>query len=174
MSGGRSSIEGMTHRNQNHIRRIDDKNWYWISRSILKQYGNILKPAGLAVYNVLASYANSKSQTCFPTQQKIGERVGLSRETVNRKVRLLREKRLIKAKRLKGRCLYFLLRPDVILNHTPCDERITGYVTQNHINNNKYIKLINKNNRAGGFNNFKSLRHLLKRYEKRISKNYRH
>ncbi len=157
----------MNHNFQNHIRRIDDKNWYWISRSILKQYGHILGPAGLAVYNVLASYANSKSQTCFPTQETIADRIGLCRETVNRKVKHLREKRLIRVKRLKGRCLYFLLKPDVILNHTPCDGRITKYVTQNHTNNNKYIKIINKNKRTDGLNNFKPLRQLLKRYDRK-------
>jgi DNA-binding MarR family transcriptional regulator len=157
----------MIQETHNHIRRIADKNWYWISQSILKQYGHILGPAGLAVYNVLASYANSRSQTCFPTQETIAERIGLCRETVNRKVKLLREKRLIRVKRLKGRCLYFLLRPDVILNHTPCDGRITRYVTQNYTNNNKYIKLINKNNGAGSLNNLQPLRQLIKRHERK-------
>jgi len=157
----------MIQKTHNHIRRIDDKNWYWISRSILKQYGHILGPAGLAVYNVLASYANSKSQTCFPTQETIAERIGLCRETVNRKVKLLREKRLIRVKRLKGRCLYFLLKPDVILNHTPCDGRITRDVTQNHINNNKEIIINNKNNGTDGFNYLRSLEQLLKRYDQK-------
>jgi DNA-binding MarR family transcriptional regulator len=157
----------MIHKSQNHIRRIDDKNWYWISQSILKQYGNILKPTGLAVYNVLASYANSKSQACFPSQKTIADRIGLCRETVNRKVELLRKNRLVRVKRIKGRCLYFLLKPDVILNHRLCDGRITRYVTQDHTNNNKEIKLINKNNRTDGFNNLKPMRQLLKRYDQR-------
>ena len=163
----------MDHKYQNHIRRIDDKNWYWISQSILKQYGRILKGSGLAVYNVLASYANSKSQTCFPSQQTIADRIGLCRETVNRKVKLLREKQLIKVNRLKGRCLYFLLRPDVILNHSLCDVRITRYVTQDHINNNKEIKLINKNNGTDGFTNLKPISQLLNKYEPKTSKNHR-
>ena len=167
MFGGRSSIEDMTYKNGNHIRRIDDKNWYWISRSILNKYGYILKPTGLAVYNVLASYANSKSQTCFPTQKTIANRIGLCRETVNRKVKLLRENRLVRVKRLKGRCLYFLLRPDMILNHMPCDGQITRYVTQDHVNNNKNIKVINKYNRADIINGLKPISQHLKRYEKR-------
>lgn len=157
----------MVQKNGGQVRRIDDKNWYWISRSVLKQHGNILKPTGLAVYNVLASYANSKSQTCFPSQKTIADRIGLCRETVNRKVKLLTEKRLIRVKRLNGRCLYFLLRPDVILNHIPCDGRITQHVTQDHINNNKYIKRNNKNNGTDGFNNMKPMRQLLKRYDQR-------
>lgn len=163
----------MVQKNGGQVRRIDDKNWYWISRSILKQYGHILKPTGLAVYNVLASYANSKSQTCFPSQQTIADRIGLCRETVNRKVKLLGEKRLIRVKRLKGRCLYFLLRPDVTLNHNGCDGRITRYVTQDHTNNNKEIKLINKNNGTDGFNNLKRLSRFLNKYDQKYFKNPR-
>jgi biotin operon repressor len=152
---------------ENKIRDLGNGNWYWISRAVLKRYGRILKSSGLAVYNVLASHANSKSQTCFPTQDAIAERTGLCRETVNRKIRLLRETGLVRVKRLKGHCLYFLLRPDVILNHTRCDGRITKDVIICHTNNNKKIKLYNKNNGTEGFNNIKSLRRLLKRYDKK-------
>jgi biotin operon repressor len=152
---------------ENIIRSLSDKNWFWVSKSVLSQYGRILKGSGLGVYSVLASYANSQNQTCFPSQKTIAERIGLSRETVNRKVKLLRENRLIRVKRQKGRCLYFLLKPDVILNHTPCDVGITTYVTQDHINNNKETKNINKNNGADGFNNLKPIRQLLKRYGQR-------
>ena len=172
--GGKNFIKTMNHKRENETRSLGDKNWYWVSKSVLNQYGRILKSSGIGVYSVLASYANSKSQTCFPTQKTIADRIGLCRETVNRKVKLLREKRLIRVKRLKGRCLYFLLRPDVILNHIPCDVRITKYVTQDHINNNKEIKLINKNNGTDGFNNLKPLSQLLKKYEPKISKNNRH
>lgn len=168
MSGGRSFIEFMNYEErENKIRSLGDKNWYWVSRSVLNQYGRILKGSGLGVYSVLASYANSNSQTCFPSQKTIADRIGLRRETVNRKIKLLRENRLIKVKRQKGRCLYFLLRPDVILNHTPCDGQITKYVIQDHINNNKYIKINNKNNGTDDFNNLKPIRRLLKRYDKR-------
>ena len=124
---------------ENKIRNLRNGHWYWISRAVLKRYGVILKSSGLAVYNVLASYANSKSQTCFPTQKSIADRLGLCRETVNRKIKQLREIGLIKRKRLNGPCLYFLLKPDVILNHTRCDGRITKDVILRHTNNNKYI-----------------------------------
>lgn len=152
---------------ENKIRNLRNGHWYWISRAVLKRYGPILKSSGLAVYNVLASYANAKSQTCFPTQRTIAERIGLCRETVNRKIRLMRENRLIRMKRLKGRCIYFLLKPDVILNHSRYDGRITKGVTLCHTNNNKKIKLYNKNNRTEGFNNLKPLRRLLRRYDQR-------
>jgi len=154
---------------ENKIRNLRNGQWYWISRAVLKRYGPILKGSGLAVYNALASYANGRSQTCFPTQEAIAERTGLCRETVNRKIKLLRETGLLRVKRLKGRCLYFLLKPDVILNHTRCDGQITKGVILCHTNNNKKVKLYNKNNGTDGFKNLKPLRRLLKRYDKRRS-----
>lgn len=152
---------------------MQNDQWYWISRAILKRYGRILKSSGLAVYNVLASYANSKSQTCFPTQKAIADWVGLCRETVNRKVGLLKTIGLIRVKRLKGRCLYFLLNPDVILNHIRCDGRTTRNVILCHTNNSKEIKINNKNKGTVDFNNFKPLNQLIKKYDKKTSKNHR-
>ena len=159
---------------ENKIRNLRNGHWYWINRAVLKRYGRILKSSGLAVYNILASYANSKTQTCFPTQKTIADRIGLCRETVNRKVKLLRENRLVRVKQVKGRCLYYLLKPDVILNHTRCDGRITKDVILCHTNNNKKIKLHNKNYGTEGFNNLKPLRRLLKRYDQKCDQNYRH
>src|SRR4030043_2240826 len=92
------------------IRDLRNGGWYWINRHIINQYGKLLRASGLAVYNVLASYANSKSQTCFPTQKSIAGHLGLSIRTVNRKIRLLKDFKLIKIKKKRGRCFYFLLR----------------------------------------------------------------
>ena len=150
---------------ENKIRNLQNGQWYWINRAVLRRYGRILKSSGLAVYNILASYANSKSQTCFPTQKAVADRIGLCRETVNRKVALLRTIGLIRVKRLRGRCLYFLLKPDVILNHTRCDGRITKDVILCHTNNNKKIRINNKNNGTDDFNNLKPLNKLIKKYD---------
>jgi len=157
----------MSNERENKIRNLRNGQWYWISRAVLKQYGPILKGSGLAVYNILASYANSKSQTCFPTQKTMADRIGLCRETVNRKVKLLREIRLVGVKRVNGRCLYFLLKPDVTLNHTKCDGRITRSVILYHTNNNKYKKINNKNSVTDDFNNLKPIRRLLKQYDQK-------
>jgi DNA-binding MarR family transcriptional regulator len=161
----------MTHKFQNHIRRIDDKNWYWINRSILKQYGRILKSSGLAVYNVLASYANSKSQTCFPTQKSIAGHLGLSIRTVNRKIRLLKDFKLIKVRKNRGRSFYSLLGADTSKETQLYDKRDTRDRTPGKSNNNKYIKINNKNNGTDGFNNLKPLSQLLKRYDRKTFKN---
>lgn len=168
MFGERSSIENMNYEErENNIRSIGDKNWYWVSKSVLNRYGRILRSSGIGVYNVLASYANSKSQTCFPTQKTIADRIGLSRKTVNRKVRIMKDLKLVRVRKTRGRCIYFLLKPYVPNGIQVRDKRDTRDETPGNINNNKYLKISNKNNRTAGFNNLKPIRQLLKRYEQK-------
>jgi DNA-binding MarR family transcriptional regulator len=175
MYGERSYIENMKYgERENNIRSIGDKNWYWVSKSVLNQYGQILRSSGIAVYSVLASYANSKSQTCFPTQQVIAVRIGLSRKTVNRKVKILKYLKLIRVRRTRGRCIYFLLKPDAPNGIQARDKRDTRDETSGNINNNKYTKINNKNNGTDGFNILKPLSQLIKKYEPKTSKNNRH
>jgi len=159
---------------ENEIRSLGDRNWYWVSKPVLNQYGRILRSSGIGVYNVLASYANSKSQTCFPTQQVMAERIGLSRRTVNRKVRILKDLKLVRVRKIRGRCIYFLLKPNTPNGIQAGDKRDTRNETPGNINNNKYIKINNKNNGANGFNNLKPLSQLIKRYEPKTPKNHRH
>ena len=174
-AGGRNSIENMNYEErENEIRSPSDKNWYWVSKSVLNQYGRILRSSGIAVYSVLASYANSKSQTCFPTQKTIADRIGLSRKTVNRKVRILKDLKLVRVRKTKGRCIYFLLKPYAPNEIQVRDKRDTTDETPGNINNNKYIKISNKNNGTDGFNSLKPLSQSIKRYEPKISKNNRH
>ena len=157
------------------IRSIAERKWYWISRAILKRYGRILKSSGLAVYNVLASYANSKNQTCFPTQKSIAKLLGISVRTVNRKVQLLKVFKLIKAKKTRGRCFYSLLKVDTPKGIEPYDKRDTTDRTPGKTNNNKLIKINNKNNNGNDkINNLRPISRLLKKYDQKASKNHRH
>jgi len=156
---------------KNGIRSLAVRGWYWINRDILKRYGRILKSSGLAVYNVLASYANSKSQTCFPTQKSIAGHLGLSIRTVNRKIRLLKDFNLIKVNKITGRCIYSLLKVDTPKGIQLYDKRNTRDRTPGKSNNNKYIKINNKNNGTDAFNNLKPIRQLVKRYDPRTPKN---
>jgi DNA-binding transcriptional ArsR family regulator len=174
MFGERNSIKIMNDVERNEIRSIYEREWYWINRAILKRYGRILKSSGLAVYNVLASYANSKSQTCFPTQKSIAGHLGLSIRTVNRKIRLLKDLKLIKANKITGRCIYSLLKVDTPKGIQLYDKRDTRNKTTGKSNNNKYIIINNKNNGANGFNNLKPLSQLIKRHEPKTFKNHRH
>jgi DNA-binding MarR family transcriptional regulator len=164
MFGVRNSID-MDKFEENEIRSLTERRWYWISHTILKRYGRILKSSGLGVYNVLASYANSKSQTCFPAQKSIAGHLGLSIRTVNRKIRLLKDFKLIKVKKIGSRCFYSLLRVDTPKGTRLYAKRDTWDRTPGKSNNNKLIKLINKNNGTDGFNNLKPIRRILKRHD---------
>jgi DNA-binding MarR family transcriptional regulator len=164
----------MANEHEYKIRDLRNGGWYWINRHIINQYGKILRSSGLAVYNVLASYANSKSQTCFPSQKFIAEHLGLSIRTVNRKIRLLKEFKLIKVKKKRGRCFYFLLKVDTPKGKRLYDKRDIRDRTPGKSNNNKEIKINNKNYGTDGFNNLKPLCQLLKKYDNKTSKNHRH
>ena len=125
------------------IRDLGSGDWYWIDRAILYFYAKKIRASGMAVYNALASFANSKTQSCFPTQQAIAELTGLSRRTVMRKTKLLKELGLIKAERDKGCNLYYLLKPKVTGGTRGCDNSDTSNVTPGSTNNNKLTRNIN-------------------------------
>jgi len=135
----------MSENEKNQIRSLSQHGWYWINREILAGYGKRLKSSGIAVYNVLASYASQGTQTCFPSQQTIADQIGLHRVTVNRKIRQLSRLGLLKIERLKDRCLYSLLNPDVSDPLHPCSRSDTRGVAPDNINNNKRTR-ININN----------------------------
>ena len=90
-------------------RSLNGGDWYWISRAVLLSHGRALKPSGIAVYNVLASFANSKTQSCFPTHRTIAKIAGTSKRTVSEKIRLLEKLKLIRRERQKGQSICYLL-----------------------------------------------------------------
>lgn len=146
----------------NNLRSIKKPGWYWIDREIVTLYGKRLKSPGIAVYNVLASYANQETQACFPTQRSIARHLGLSRTTVNRKIRLLRELGLVRVMKEKSRCLYYLLRPDVSDPIQPCSRGDTRGVSGENTNNNNGTRIINnfddKKISTTDFNSFKDFK----------------
>lgn len=94
---------------KNSIRNLTGGDWYWISRAFLLSYGRTIKSSGIAVYNVLASFANSKTQSCFPTHRTIAKIAGTSKRTVSEKIRLLEKLKLIRRERQEGQSIYHLL-----------------------------------------------------------------
>jgi len=143
------------------IRSIKRGKWYWIDKSILKNYASELKSSGLAVYNVLAYFANSKSQSCFPTQKTMADLIGLSRRTVSRKIRLLKEKELIAVKRLNGRFKYFLLFPKESKDHRGCDKKDISVETRGNTNKNYRIRInnnVNEDKKFLNLNTFKKIK----------------
>lgn len=90
-------------------RNLNGGDWYWINRAFLLSYGRALKPSGIAVYNVLASFANSRTQSCFPTHRTIAKIAGTSKRTVSEKIRHLESLKLIRRQRQEGQSIYHLL-----------------------------------------------------------------
>jgi DNA-binding transcriptional ArsR family regulator len=126
------------------IRDLRNGDWYWIDRSILHSYGQKLKASGIAVYNALASFANFKTQTCFPTQEAIAQLIGLSPRTVRRKVKLMIELGLTRVEKRGGSAIYYLLRPDRTEETVGQDKRDTSDRTPEPTNNN-YLTRNNNN-----------------------------
>lgn len=103
----------------NGIRNLNGGDWYWISRAFLLSYGRALKPSGIAVYNVLASFANSKTQSCFPTHRTIAKIAGTSKRTVSEKIRYLEGLKLIRRERQEGQSIYHLLKCGQVKKKSP-------------------------------------------------------
>jgi len=93
------------------VRDLKNGGWYWIDKTVLYLYGKKIKAPGVAVYNVLAYFANSKTQICFPTQKTIAGLIGLNRRTVARKIKTLEKSGLITVEKKRGRMFYRLVKP---------------------------------------------------------------
>jgi DNA-binding MarR family transcriptional regulator len=99
----------MDNPNENKAPRKLNGDWYWVGRAVLLSHGRTLKPSGIAVYNVLAAFANSKTQSCYPTHRTIAKIAGTSKRTVSEKIRQLEELKLIHRERQEGQSIYHLL-----------------------------------------------------------------
>jgi len=135
----------MTSNEKNEIRHIRNGGWFWINKKVLQLFSRRLKSSGLAVYNVLASFANSKSQACFPTQKAIADLIGISKRTVIRRIRQLKGLGLLSVEKKGNRSVYHLLRPKVPKETQVGDKKDTRKVTPGNTNKN-YITRINNNN----------------------------
>jgi DNA-binding Lrp family transcriptional regulator len=133
---------------QKKIRNLNNGAWYWIARKILREHSKKIGPSGIAVYNALASFADSKTQVCFPTRKTIARVLGLSRKTVTRKINLLQELGLISVEKAGVSYRYLLLEPSRKgTNQTPGGENNdTSQGTPQNTNNNQ-ISRINNNNK---------------------------
>ncbi len=80
------------------------KTRYYIDNELLGLLGKTLKPHGIAIYNVLAKHANSKTQRCFPRYETIMEQSGVGkRNTVAKYLEILEKRGVIEVERSKGR-----------------------------------------------------------------------
>jgi len=85
----------------------------------------------------LCDNANDKGE-CWPSQETIAEHCEVSRETVNRHIKKLIEKGIVKAENrskdgIKTTCRYTIFL-DVTESHNRCDAESPTVVTEDHIN----------------------------------------
>lgn len=96
--------------NSIEIRDLRNGDWYWIHRAVIQDYALKIGAAGVTVYNLLASMADS-GQLCFPSQKYMADSLGYSRATVNKTIKRLERAGLIKIeKRDRYHCRYSLLK----------------------------------------------------------------
>ena len=69
--------------------------WFWIHNDLIKRAGPHIGPTGVAVYNVLAMYANEANQTCYPSRNNIARLLGISRDKVRHAIEKLKRLHLI-------------------------------------------------------------------------------
>lgn len=93
------------------VRDLRNGDWYWINKVILDEYGEKLKPIGIAIYNCLAAHANQEG-FCFPSHKHIANKIGASISSVQRGIRELIRLNLIRKGRQRYHNLYYLLKLD--------------------------------------------------------------
>ena len=87
------------------IRPRNKKTRLWIDNEYFSEhYGEVLPLSALAVYAVLAKYANARTQVCYPSVAKIMQETGIrSPKTVFSSLKQLEYHRIIEISRSKGR-----------------------------------------------------------------------
>ena len=93
------------------VRDLRNGDWYWVSKALLDEYGDRLKPIGIAIYNCLAAHANQEG-FCFPSHGHIAKKIGASISSVQRGIRELIKLEIIRKSRQRYHNVYYLLKLD--------------------------------------------------------------
>ena len=93
------------------VRDVRNGDWYWVSKVLLDEYGDRLKPIGIAIYNCLAAHANQEG-FCFPSHGYIAKKIGASISSVQRGIRDLIKLQIIRKSRQRYHNVYYLLKLD--------------------------------------------------------------
>ena len=124
-------------------RTMDGGQWYWVPKTVIQRYAVSIGPIGIAVYNVLASMAD-KEQECFPSQKYIADRLGYSRATVNKALKVLKDYGLIAVnKRNRYHLSYRLTQPTCKPLETEMSTGRNQDVMPGNTNNNQTIRINN-------------------------------
>jgi biotin operon repressor len=143
------------------VRDLRNGDWYWIHKAVIQEYTRKVGAVGIAVYNLLASMADS-DQGCFPSQKYIARCLGYSRSYVNETLKALERNGLIRIEK-KGRyhCVYHLLRLSCQPERTQVSTIPNSGVDYSDTNDNKRSRNINNIDMDKDFsnrNNFKDFR----------------
>jgi DNA-binding MarR family transcriptional regulator len=84
--------------------------WFRVPNVVIDRHGVSLGPSGIAVYCVLAKYANNLTHKAFPSHGRIARQLGISRRTVIRKLKKLQELGLIENIKRTSKCCVYILR----------------------------------------------------------------
>lgn len=147
----------------NGIRRMDDGGWYWVSKPVIQEYVPNVGFLSACVYHLLASMAD-ESQSCYPSQQYIAEKLGCCRSSVSRAVKKLKDQGLIRSTG-KGRdhFVYELLKVGSCTSATQVshprnsdDAPVhTNNTTLTRTNNNNVVSVKNNDERRDSPEEFK-------------------
>lgn len=74
--------------------RLD--HWYKVDNALILQYGAIIGPYGIAIYNVLALHANHDTHEAYPSYQTIAELSGCSRRKVIQTLEVLESHNIVR------------------------------------------------------------------------------
>lgn len=125
------------------VRDLRNGDWYWIHKAVIQKYTQKVGAIGIAVYNLLASMADS-GQGCFPSQKYIAKCLGYSRSYTNETLKLLKRHGLIRIEK-KGRNhrVYHLLKVGCQPERTQMSTIPNPDVGYTDTNNNKRTRNMN-------------------------------
>ena len=103
----------------------------WIDCDVLRQMGSTIGGKGIAVYMILASYANNKTQVSWPSISTIAKLTRFSKLTVLRLVAQLQAANFLHVEKRSGRSnLYTLLDKPASTRTRETPKKQTGITTK--------------------------------------------
>lgn len=78
------------------IRDAREPGFFMIDNELIDDYGKVIGAYGVAVYNVLARYANKHGENAFPSYSHIADKLDFSRDTAIRTIKLLVDTGLVR------------------------------------------------------------------------------
>ena len=124
-------------------RHLTGGGWFWVDRNIIRDHARAVGAIGIAVYNVLASMADS-NQECYPSQKRVADLLGYSRATINKTLKVLERRGLIAvSKRSAHGCTYQLLEVRCKAGETEMSTRGNQDVPPVDTNDNQLTRLNN-------------------------------